>query len=188
MLEHTLEHAIEQGRCHIVTIFGPAGAGKSRLIREFLDRVSLRATTLTGRCLSYGEGITYWPIGEMLRQAAGIEESDTLEQARTKLGAMLPDHLDVTERLGAAIGLIDASFSAEETFWAVRHVLEITARRPSVRRARRRYPLGGADLARSAPLPGGRVPRAGACCCVLLVMSWSRSIRHGQTRGSERLR
>jgi class 3 adenylate cyclase/tetratricopeptide (TPR) repeat protein len=126
-LEHTLERAIEERRCHVVTIFGPAGAGKSRLIREFLDRVSLRATTLTGRCLSYGDGITYWPIGEVVRQAAGIEESDALEQARTKLGAMLPDHPDVTERLGAAIGLIDASFSAEETFWAVRRALEIAA-------------------------------------------------------------
>jgi class 3 adenylate cyclase/tetratricopeptide (TPR) repeat protein len=127
MFEHTLEGAVEEGRCHIVTIFGPAGVGKSRLIREFLDRVSARATTLTGRCLSYGEGITYWPIAEMVRQAAGIEENDALEQARTKLGALLPDHPDVTQRLGAAIGLIEESFSAEETFWAVRRALEITA-------------------------------------------------------------
>ena len=127
MLERTLQQAIEEQRCHVVTIFGPAGAGKSRLIREFLDRINHQATTLTGRCLSYGEGITYWAIGEMVRQAAGIEESDALGEARMKLSALLPEHPDVTERLGAAIGLLDASFSAEETFWAVRRALEISA-------------------------------------------------------------
>jgi class 3 adenylate cyclase/tetratricopeptide (TPR) repeat protein len=127
MLQHTLDRAIEDGRCHVVTVFGPAGVGKSRLIREFLDRASISATTLTGRCLSYGEGITYWAIGEMVRQAAGIGEEDDLETARAKLADMLPDHADVTLRLGAAIGLIDESFSAEETFWAIRRSLEISS-------------------------------------------------------------
>ncbi|MEP6973484.1 MAG: adenylate/guanylate cyclase domain-containing protein [Actinomycetota bacterium] len=126
MLQHTLDRAIEDGRCHVVTVFGPAGVGKSRLIREFLDRVSTGATTLTGRCLSYGEGITYWAIGEMVRQAAGIGEDDDLEAARAKLAAILPDHPDVTQRLGAAIGLIDQPFAAEETFWAIRRSLEIS--------------------------------------------------------------
>ena len=117
----------------MVTIFGPAGVGKSRLLKEFLERVGSDATTLKGRCLSYGEGVTYWPIGEVVRAAAGIGADDGLEAARVKLAAMLPGHEDVTQRVGAAIGLIEESFSAEETFWAIRRALEISAeRRPLV--------------------------------------------------------
>ncbi|MGZ4151313.1 MAG: ATP-binding protein, partial [Actinomycetota bacterium] len=127
LLRGTLEEAVETQRCHLVTIFGPAGVGKSRLIREFLDRASPEATTLIGRCLSYGEGITYWPIGEIVRQAAGIGENDDLEHARAKLAAMLPEHADITQRVGAAIGLVDASFSTDETFWAIRRSMEISA-------------------------------------------------------------
>ena len=69
----------------------------------------------------------------MVRAAAGIGADDGLEAARVKLAAMLPGHEDVTQRVGSAIGLIDESFSAEETFWAVRRALEIsTERRPLV--------------------------------------------------------
>ena len=133
ILHEAFRRSVEQNRCHIVTVFGPAGVGKSRLLKEFLERVSADATTLKGRCLSYGEGVTYWPIGEVVRAAAGIGADDGLEAARVKLAAMLPGHEDVTQRVGSAIGLIDESFSAEETFWAVRRALEISAeRRPLV--------------------------------------------------------
>lgn len=126
-LRTAFDRAAQEGSCHLVTVFAPAGTGKSRLLREFLDRVSLDATTLRGRCLSYGEGITYWPIGEVVREAAGIGEHDDVEQAREKLTAMLPEHPDVTERVGAAIGLVDTTFSAEETFWAIRRAVELAA-------------------------------------------------------------
>ena len=133
VLHEAFHAAVAEARCHIVTIFGPAGVGKSRLLKEFLERVGSDATTLKGRCLSYGEGVTYWPIGEVVRAAAGIGVDDGLEAARVKLGAMLPGHEDVTQRVGAAIGLIEESFSAEETFWAIRRALEISAeRRPLV--------------------------------------------------------
>ena len=133
ILHDAFRQSVEQSRCHIVTVFGPAGVGKSRLLKEFLERVSADAATLKGRCLSYGEGVTYWPIGEVVRAAAGIGADDGLEAARVKLAAMLPGHEDVTQRVGSAIGLIDESFSAEETFWAVRRALEISAeRRPLV--------------------------------------------------------
>ena len=132
-LDEAFRAAAEENRCQIVTIFGPAGVGKSRLLKEFLDRVGSDATTLKGRCLSYGEGVTYWPIGEVVRAAAGIGADDGLEAARVKLAAMLPGHEDVTQRVGAAIGLIEEAFSAEETFWAIRRALEISAsRRPLV--------------------------------------------------------
>ena len=71
VLDEAFRAAAEENRCQIVTIFGPAGVGKSRLLKEFLERVAGDATTLKGRCLSYGEGVTYWPIGEVVRAAAG---------------------------------------------------------------------------------------------------------------------
>ncbi len=133
LLRDSFDQAVASDRCHLVTVFAPAGTGKSRLLREFLDRVAADATTLKGRCLSYGEGVTYWPIGEVVREAAGIEQHDSLDEARAKLDAMLPGHADITQRVGAAIGLIDETFSAEETFWALRRSLEIAAaQRPLV--------------------------------------------------------
>ncbi|MEO8423222.1 MAG: adenylate/guanylate cyclase domain-containing protein [Actinomycetota bacterium] len=133
VLQEAFGSAVAEQRCHIVTVFGPAGVGKSRLLKEFLERIGSDASTLKGRCLSYGEGVTYWPIGEVVRAAAGIGADDGLEAARVKLAAMLPGHEDVTQRVGAAIGLIEESFSAEETFWAIRRALEISAsRRPLV--------------------------------------------------------
>ena len=62
------ERATRERTPYLFTILGPAGIGKSRLVREFLDRVEGDATILVGRCLPYGEGITYWPLVEMLRR------------------------------------------------------------------------------------------------------------------------
>ena len=60
------ERAVRQRACHLFTILGTAGAGKSRLTTEVVARLDGRATVMHGRCLSYGEGITYWPLVEML--------------------------------------------------------------------------------------------------------------------------
>jgi class 3 adenylate cyclase/predicted ATPase len=60
------EDAIADRTCHLFTLLGPAGIGKSRLVADFLERVHGSADVLRGRCLSYGEGITYWPLVEML--------------------------------------------------------------------------------------------------------------------------
>ena len=66
----TLAEAWERARsapaCELVTVVGAAGVGKSRLVAEFLAGVE--ATVVRGRCLSYGEGITYWPVVEVLKQ------------------------------------------------------------------------------------------------------------------------
>jgi class 3 adenylate cyclase len=60
------EDAIADRTCHLFTLLGPAGIGKSRLVADFLERVGDSADVLRGRCLHYGEGITYWPLIEML--------------------------------------------------------------------------------------------------------------------------
>jgi len=134
VLETSFQEARTDQRCRIVTAFGPAGVGKSRLLAEFLHRCEDRAITLKGRCLPYGSGITYFAIAEAIREAAGIAEVDGLELARAKLAALLGEQgQPVAERLEGAIGLTDATFAVTETIWAVRRFLEIlSARRPVV--------------------------------------------------------
>jgi class 3 adenylate cyclase/tetratricopeptide (TPR) repeat protein len=66
LLEDAYRRAVEQRAPHLVTILGAAGIGKSRLARELLDLVEGDANILVGRCLPYGEGITFWPIREII--------------------------------------------------------------------------------------------------------------------------
>ena len=62
------EQSIDDRACHTFTLLGPAGVGKSRLVRAFLETIGDRARVVRGRCLHYGEGITYWPVVEVLIQ------------------------------------------------------------------------------------------------------------------------
>src|SRR5213079_2313274 len=98
---------------------------KSRLIREFLAGTE-GATILTGRALPYGEGITYWPLAEMIKAAAGISDDDPLEEAFDKLRACCEDEA-VADLLGLASGLLEAlegDRSPEEIAWAARELME----------------------------------------------------------------
>jgi DNA-binding SARP family transcriptional activator len=111
LLSSAFENVVADRACHLFTVLGPAGVGKSRLVREFLERLGEGAAVLQGRCLPYGEGITFWPLIEALRQAAasfGAEAEAVLELA----GGTGP---------------------AEETFAAARRLFESLARlRPLV--------------------------------------------------------
>ncbi len=127
VLTEALQRAADRGRPELVTVLGPAGVGKSRLLRELLGRAGEEVWSLRGRCLSYGEGITFWPLAEVVRQAAGIDDDDPHELAVSKLTALGAEQ-DVTERIGAAIGLLDATFPIPETFSAARKLLERLAR------------------------------------------------------------
>jgi class 3 adenylate cyclase/tetratricopeptide (TPR) repeat protein len=130
-LHRGLAEAIAERRCRLVTVLGEAGVGKSRLVDEFvrsLDDVGF----LRGRCLAYGDGITFWPLAEAVRQAAGILERDSTEVALQKLSALSGDS-DAEERVASAIGLSPAQFPGEELFWGARKLLEAVARpRPLV--------------------------------------------------------
>ena len=113
----------------LVTVFGPAGVGKSRLLREFLNRAAGRVRVLRGHCLSYGEGITFWPLGEAIREAVGITNDDSLEAARSKLDAFAGEEgREAAQRVAAAIGLSDDAFPVQETFWGARRLVELMSR------------------------------------------------------------
>ena len=66
-LEWALERTVAERGCRLVTVVGAPGIGKSRLAHEFVTHLGERATVLRGRCLPYGEGITFWPLAEMVK-------------------------------------------------------------------------------------------------------------------------
>jgi class 3 adenylate cyclase/tetratricopeptide (TPR) repeat protein len=125
-LQRVFEEAVRKRSTRLVTVLGAAGIGKSRLAREFLTAVGDRAETLTGRCLPYGEGITFWPLGQIVREAGGERglENALACEAEAEL---------ITERIRGAIGLSPDEGGMQETFWAVRRFFEcLASRRPLV--------------------------------------------------------
>ncbi|MDP9273464.1 MAG: AAA family ATPase, partial [Chloroflexota bacterium] len=132
LLGQAMDRAKQEEACHLFTLLGAAGVGKSRLVHEFLEGARVDAQVLRARCLPYGEGITFWPVVELVQAAAGIIPADAADAARGKLGALLAeaDERDaVIERVAAAIGLSDATVPTEEIFWGVRKLLELIATR-----------------------------------------------------------
>jgi class 3 adenylate cyclase/tetratricopeptide (TPR) repeat protein len=107
----------------MVTVIGEAGAGKSRLVHEVVERVAAGARVLRGRCLAYGDGITFWPLRGMVGGAAGIREDDSPADAHAKVLALAGD-AGVADRLASAIGLSPAAFPLHEVNWAARRLLE----------------------------------------------------------------
>src|SRR4051794_17277432 len=83
--------ALGAREARLVTVIGAAGVGKSRLVAELRAAVGDAATFLKGRCLSYGAGITYWPIGELVRAAAGVQDGDAVDAARGRIRAVVAD-------------------------------------------------------------------------------------------------
>jgi class 3 adenylate cyclase/tetratricopeptide (TPR) repeat protein len=99
-LRAAFETAVSERRCRLITVLGPPGIGKSRLAREFESTLADEAVVLSGRCLAYGEGITYWPLVEIFRQAGAEDE---------------------------LAGALSAG-APEEIFWSVRKAFERRAR------------------------------------------------------------
>jgi class 3 adenylate cyclase/tetratricopeptide (TPR) repeat protein len=131
-LNRAFEGAAADGTCHLFTVLGAAGVGKSRLVREFLASVTGRAIVLQGRCLPYGEGITFWPVVEVVREAAGIDDEDTVAEARSKIVSLVEAEDEagrIVEGVAHAIGLRGAAAAPDETFWSIRKLLEAIARR-----------------------------------------------------------
>src|SRR5216684_4157479 len=121
LLENTFARAVRDRRASLFTIYGDAGVGKSRLAREFVAGVE-GATVLIGRCLPYGEGVTYWPLAEMVKASAGITDDDPLDDAQQKLREYCEDE-EVADLLGLAVGVLEAvegERAQQEIAWAVR--------------------------------------------------------------------
>jgi len=128
-LLEAFNRTIGSSRCEVVTLLGQAGLGKSRLIEEFIRYVGGHAQVLRGRCLSYGDGITFWPIAEAFRQAAGILPDDTDEAARAKLWSLTGGHEDAALRTWSLMGFGSGAYGKDELLWSVRAVLERIAHR-----------------------------------------------------------
>src|SRR5262249_20780621 len=104
-LVNAWDRALTGSRCELVTVVGDPGVGKSRLVSETLNRIDARV--VRGRCLSYGEGITYWPVVEVVKQL----------RAR-------PSDASAAAAVGSLLGETEAGTSAEQIAWAFRKLLE----------------------------------------------------------------
>jgi class 3 adenylate cyclase/tetratricopeptide (TPR) repeat protein len=114
LLREAWERVRAQQRCELVTVVGEAGVGKSRLVVEALEAID--ATIVHGRCLPYGEGITYWPVVEVLKQLN-----------------VLPEEEAAAVSIRSLLGEAEAATSAEEIAWAFRKTLEhAAAERPLI--------------------------------------------------------
>jgi tetratricopeptide (TPR) repeat protein len=105
LIRSAWDGAVSEGRCELITVVGEAGVGKSRLVAESLT--SIRARVVRGRCLPYGEGITYWPVVEVVKQLDA-----------------LPSEPSAAAALRSLLGESDGAASAEEIAWAFRKLLE----------------------------------------------------------------
>jgi class 3 adenylate cyclase/tetratricopeptide (TPR) repeat protein len=128
-LEDAFAATVSARECRIATVVGPAGVGKSRLTGELLARLGERARVIGGRCLPYGEGITFWPIVEAVRGAAAIGEA-TAAEAAGRIAPLLgsdPDAEVIARRLVGLLGLEEIALGVQETFWSIRKLLEAMA-------------------------------------------------------------
>ena len=103
-LRDAFAQAVHDRSCQLFTVLGSAGVGKSRLAAEFLTAIDARV--VRGNCLSYGEGITYWPVVEIIKQLDALPEGDAAVPIRSLLGDS------------------DAATSAEEIAWGFRKLIE----------------------------------------------------------------
>ena len=137
LLRDVFDRTVTDQSCQLFTVLGVGGVGKSRLMAAFVDEVGDRATILRGRCLPYGEGITFYPLAEALDRRRGPARDGHAgggpPQARDALAGDDDDAAAIAERVGQAIGLHGGETTPEEMRWAVRALLErLAADRPVV--------------------------------------------------------
>jgi class 3 adenylate cyclase/tetratricopeptide (TPR) repeat protein len=131
VLRGAYSEVIAKRIARLVAVIGDAGVGKTRLISDFMSNVRLEASIFRGRCLAYGDGITFWPLVEIVRSAARIGEDDSPETARGRIAGLIPaadpDHDAIVDRVASAVGLSTSTHPVAELFWGVRKLLEAQA-------------------------------------------------------------
>jgi class 3 adenylate cyclase/tetratricopeptide (TPR) repeat protein len=147
LLASALDRAGSERSVQLITLVGVPGIGKSRLVAELFQLISESPEFVTwrqGRSLPYGDGVTYWALGEMVKNQVGILETDTAEQAAEKVAAevarLFGDAAEaraVASRLGLLLGLEATAEQSEDTraesFYAWRRFFEeLAGERPTV--------------------------------------------------------
>jgi class 3 adenylate cyclase/tetratricopeptide (TPR) repeat protein len=146
LLKETYARTLRESSIQLVTVTGEPGVGKSRLVAEFRSFVDYQPEIVfwrQGRCLPYGEGITFWALGEVVKGQAGILDSDSPKEASEKLSLSIQgvveessEHEWLEARLAPLAGLSpEATGAAErsESFAAWRRFLEaVAATRPLI--------------------------------------------------------
>jgi class 3 adenylate cyclase/tetratricopeptide (TPR) repeat protein len=140
VLERAFDRTQRERAIQLVTVVGEPGVGKSRLVREFENPVTSRGDEVLwrqGRCLPYGEGITFWALGEIVKMHAGILESDDPDESAAKLRAAVDDAVDPGDRewlaarlaplAGAQLGQGAEPAERQESFTAWRRFFEAVA-------------------------------------------------------------
>jgi class 3 adenylate cyclase/tetratricopeptide (TPR) repeat protein len=134
LLTGTFERAAQQASPQLVTIVGEPGVGKSRLCTELFGYVEERPGLVRwrqGRCLPYGDGVSFWALREIVKAESGVLESDSPEQATAKLERALPegdpDRNWLLARLGSLVGTPAEPAGQEELFAAWRRFFESLA-------------------------------------------------------------
>ena len=112
------DEVVASGAARLATVLGEPGVGKSRLVAELVSRIGTRARVVRGTCLSYGEGITYWAVGQIARELAGVRD----EHSPDEVLALLETHVSgtaepsaVAAHVGQLLGVAGGSATAEDT-------------------------------------------------------------------------
>jgi class 3 adenylate cyclase len=151
-LVQAYERVVGDRACHLFTVLGAAGVGKSRLIAEFLNGLGESAAAVQGRCLPYGDGITFWPVLEVVRM----------------LGAE-----------PASVGLAEATSPSDETAWAVRKLFEASSTSPISPETLRSS--SSASHAQSCSIPGPAGPVASSTRPPSCSSRWQRTSRRSSS-------
>ncbi len=135
LLTRAFDRTISERTSHLVTLLGTAGAGKSRMVQELLTWSGGRAQVLRGRCPDYGEGMTYRPLTEVVRQAAGISATAEPEEARRRIAALFPadEPGSIVDDLAALVGDVATGAAVEDLQVALHRLLgALAASRPLI--------------------------------------------------------
>jgi class 3 adenylate cyclase/tetratricopeptide (TPR) repeat protein len=134
VLRDAFDRTVRESTCLLVTVVGTAGVGKTRLAEEFAAAVEAEARVVRGRCLPYGDGITFWPVAELVKDVSGIGD-DPRDAAREKIARAVAGAEDselIADGVAAVSGFAETSAGMQETFWAIRRFLEVVQRERSL--------------------------------------------------------